>query len=366
MIKASFEKRLQSLAAAMAAAMVLQCAANGAPATNIDRRGAVSLETPGGKAPAAVLRVGRREAMREYRAVIRENRDDPDSHPSRPELKVTQAVVDYRNAGRRAWLLLYWVGEAGPRAHTPFSQLSIVSAEGEVILSLPARRPAAKVGAAEIANEAQDALMVEVAPGRFALALSYGGQSRMTAHVRLVSLPAKGVPREMWTYPAEDDDRRTESTIFFVHLPHEASKAIALRENEQHWEGDEISLVHRNLLYRLDASRRRYLPAEVAPARLAQILAAAKADKKTFRIEQYGPVGVEDLMDEEEQAAKLERELSAAYRRLREKLSTADRAALLQDEQAWLATRDAETHHEKRSKLVQARVQELKARATGR
>jgi uncharacterized protein YecT (DUF1311 family) len=71
-------------------------------------------------------------------------------------------------------------------------------------------------------------------------------------------------------------------------------------------------------------------------------------------------------MEEEEQAAKLDRELNAAYRSLRTKLSTEGRAALLTEEQAWLATRNAEPDNEKRAKLVQARVKELNARAAGR
>jgi uncharacterized protein YecT (DUF1311 family) len=169
----------------------------------------------------------------------------------------------------------------------------------------------------------------------------------------------------MWSYPADDDDRRTESTIFFVHLPHETSMAIAVRENEQHFEGEQQTLLHHDLLYRLDEARHRYLPAEMAPGRLAKILAAAEGDKKAFRIEQVGTSGVEGLMEEEEQAARLDRELNAAYRRLRAKLSTEDRAALLQEEQAWLATRDAEPDSEQRAKLVEARVRELNARAAG-
>jgi hypothetical protein len=236
-----------------------------------------------------VLRVARQEAERAFRAVSRENRDNPDNKPYAPKLKLTQAVVDYRQPGRRAWLLLYWVGNAGPRANTPLSQLSIVSADGEVILSVPARSPSARVGAAEIAGEAQDALMVETAPGRYALAVGYGAQSKMPGEVKLVSLPAKGAPQEMWSYPAEGDDRRTESTIFFVHLPHEASTAIAVRENEQNFEGEQQTLLHHDLLDRLDPQRHRYLPAEMAPDRLAKILAAAEADRKTFHIEQVGP-----------------------------------------------------------------------------
>ena len=350
------------LAAALAA-VLMQSAVVGAPASDLHARGSVSL--PGGRAPAAVLRVARREAERAYRAVVREHEDNSDSHPSRPELKVTQAVVDYRHPGRRAWLLLYRVGTAGPRANTPFSQLSIVSADGEVILSVPARSPEANVGAAEIASEAQDALMVEIAPGRYALAVSYGAQSKIPGEVKLISLPAKGAPQEMWTYPAEDDTRRTESTIFFVHLPHEASMAIAVRERTALGRRATDAPAH-NLLYRLDPQRRRYLPAEMAPDGLAKILAAAAADKETFRVEQIGTPGVEALMEEEEQAARLDGELNAAYRRLRAKLSTDDGAALLLEERAWLATRDAEPDHEKRAKLVEARVKELNARAGGR
>ena len=96
---------------------------------------------PGGKPPAAILRAGQREANRLRRKI--EVEESSDTRTFAPKLIASQKAVDFRHPKRRAWLLLLAVAENGPRAHTPVSQLLLISSDDHrIIFEAPSRHPA--------------------------------------------------------------------------------------------------------------------------------------------------------------------------------------------------------------------------------
>lgn len=325
---------------------------------------AAGSESPrtGSNPPAAVLRVGHAEAERQFRLLEKQKPEGVTSYP--PQLRSSQRVTDFLHSGEGAWLLLYWVAEVGPRAHTPLSQLIIVSAKHhQILLSIPSRDPAHDPAAAQIAGEAQDALLVEVSPRRHALAIAHGAQSKIPGTVTLLSLSTQGPPKEIWRFPAENAGGRTESDIYFVRLPHEKATAIAVQVNEQVFDGDRQSLRKDARLYRLAPAGDNYERADVAPARLSEILARARGDGQTPHILQAGPVGVEALMETGEQATRLKGALNDADARLHAKLSHSERAQLTAEERSWLEKRDATLDPDQRNQLVTDRVKDLTQRA---
>ena len=260
---------------------------------------AAELQPPGGNPPKEVLRVARTEAMRRYRSLVEELQGDTNSHAHLPELVTCQAVVNWLHPEERAWLLLYWVGKAGPRSHTPYSHLSIIAGQDRrVLLSIPGSA-GKESGAAAEAAEAQDALMLEMAPGRYALAFSYGAHSKFAGHVKLVSLEKQWPTRELWTCPEAANSPRTHSDIYFTRPPHEKTVAIAVRQYEQIWEGEITKLLRHEFLYRLPTKGGRYAPSKIGAARLSQLLDAVEHDPNTLHIKQAGPIGVQFLIDAE-------------------------------------------------------------------
>jgi hypothetical protein len=96
---------------------------------DVHAEGEATVHPPGGRPPAEVQRVAVKEAVWRRRGVDQEADLHPDTKSFAPQRLVTQKIVDFRYPGWSAWLLLYSVAEVDPRAHTPISQLVMVSSK---------------------------------------------------------------------------------------------------------------------------------------------------------------------------------------------------------------------------------------------
>ena len=247
------------------------------------------IRPPGGKPPPPVLRVGLREATRIRQKIDKE--ENPDTKTFEPKLIASQKCADFRHPNRSAWLLLFAVAENGPRAHTPVSQLLLIaSVDHRIIFEAPSRHPSIQESEMDsTAEQADDALMVEVSPGHFALALSWGGQSKIAGEVSILALSRNHAPKPLWDFSGN----RVASIVYFVKLPSEKATALAVRQEEEVYENEQWKNHEHELLFHLDPDSNQYTQVEIRPDHLSKIISVAERNPKSLKIQQEGSVGVE-------------------------------------------------------------------------
>jgi hypothetical protein len=311
---------------------------------------------PPKKPPVDVLRIGIRQAAKRHDLAQRL----PDVHAYPPKLAGAQRVVGYPRSGQAAWMLHYTVAEVGPRALTPLSQIVIVAeARPQLLLALP--QDGEDPEDPSPAGEAQGCRMVELSPGRFALAIEWGRQRKIPGHLSIFALERQGPPRELWTFP-EEGMRSVASTIHYVKLDGDETFSLAIRQLEEVFEGDRAKIVPHEFLYRLDPKADRYRRADIEPAHLKRIIDAAKRDPRSPVSEQRGTAGFDTHLSQLEDAAKLDRALNAVYTSVAMKLSPAENDTMKAEELLWLRERDAIKNDWERMQFVEKRIKVLEQR----
>ena len=319
------------------------------------------------KAPPEVLKLGMAEARRQHARAVEDHKENPDIRPYPPKLVLQTQTVNFLKPAEKAWMLLYHVADIGPRAHIQVSELVLISArDSRVILAWPAhdaQTTADENDAESAASECDDARLVKIAPGRFAIALSYDVAPKSGGAVGIFSVGAKAPSKVLWSYPGEHQSSDVSSEIYFVRLPSEKTVSLAVRRHEVDATDDAHKVVNSGLLFRLDVKSDQFVPAEIEPARLESILERAEKDSNTPSIFQTGPMSLENEVAAEKEAEQLDKRLNAVYTRLRKKLSDEAVKELTIEEKAWLEKRDAIEDLEERNDFVKKRVQELSTRA---
>jgi hypothetical protein len=313
--------------------------------------------------PKNVLRVGEIEAARQHDRHAEALRAEPDIHPHAPELISKQRVVGFPKRGQISWLLLYAIAEVGPRAHTPISQLIVVSEKGaQLLLSLPSSTYPKTTGTDSLIQQADDARIVEMTRGRFALAISHGGQARIQGSVTLLGFEPDLSLKELWSFPGERHSRHARSTIYFLKLPPDPAVSLAVRQHEAIIDGPRMKLVRNEYLYRLDPEAGGYAKADINSARLTRLLDKAERDHDMLRIEQRGTIVLWTALGLKEEAAAQDRARQAAYARLHRRLSGSARTDLEIEERNWLEERDRIEDLYELNRFVADRVRELTKR----
>jgi hypothetical protein len=72
--------------------------------------------------PAAVRRAGEKRAQLQDPIIDQQHKENPDVHAIAPELTSSQRTVNYRKPHEPAWLLVFKIGDVGPRALTALSE----------------------------------------------------------------------------------------------------------------------------------------------------------------------------------------------------------------------------------------------------
>lgn len=318
--------------------------------------------SPNAHPPRDVLRIGSQVAARKHQQVAA--RGEPDIYPHEPKLIAQQRITGFPSPKQSSWLLLYSVAEVGPRAHTPISQLTIVSErEPHVIVAIPSENEPLPDDPSEIIEQADDALLVEIARGRYALAISHGGQAKIPGDVTLFAINRDFSLKELWTYPGHDERRRMGSTIYFVRDSKEIATLLAVRQDEVIYEGPKVKLLTRDLLYRLDAATDRYEQAEIDPAQLAKLLEVSKRNRRNLSIGQRPDMGLENARYEKQEQDRM---LNEVYGKLLRKLPSKLHEAMSVEQREWLTKRDQFEFLDDRNKFVADRTRELTERLNRR
>ena len=312
--------------------------------------------------PKDVLRAGAQVAARKHRQVV--TKGEPDIYPHEPKLIAKQRITGFPSPKQSSWLLLFSVAEVGPRAHTPISQLALVSErEPHVIVAIPLENKSAPDDPSEIIEQADDAVLVEITSGRYALAISHGGQAKIPGDVTLFAFNRDFSVKELWTYPDRERTRKFGSTIYFVRDPKEKATLLAVRQDEVIYEGPKVKLLTHDLLYRLDAATDRYELTEIDPARLRKMIEVSKRDRGNLSIGQRPDMGLENARYEKQEHDRL---LNEVYGKLLRKLPTKLREALSVEQREWLTKRDQIEYLDDRNKFVTDRTRELTERLNNR
>jgi hypothetical protein len=318
--------------------------------------------SPNAHPPKDVLRAGSQVATRKHQQVVA--RGEPDIYPHEPKLIAKQRITGFPSPKQTSWLLLYSVAEVGPRAHTPISQLTIVSErESHVIVAIPSENEPAPDDPSELIEQADDALLVEIARGRYALAISHGGQAKIPGDVTVFAINRDFSLKELWIYPGHGERRRIGSTIYFVRDPKEKATLLAVRQDEVIYEGPKVKLSTRDLLYRLDAATDRYEQAEIDPAQLAKLLKVSERNRRNLSIDQRPEMGLENARYEKQEQDRM---LNEVYGKLLRKLPSKVREALSVEQREWLTKRDQFDFLDDRNKFVADRTRELTERLNRR
>jgi uncharacterized protein YecT (DUF1311 family) len=325
----------------------------------------------GGSPPPMVRRAALAEALK-YLSLCRKDPDSKEMGLHQPTLLSAQRTVDFRRPSEPAWLLLYSVGSAGPRAHTNISQLILVSAkDGRIILKSP-EDSESSISRGNSENDQcpdamDDALLVQIALGRFVLGLSCGTGGRLSGYATIRAVGGQHPFHSMFQLPGEDDPLETRSVIYFVKDQANEPLALVVRQKELIWEANsDPKLVPHEFFYRFNAERYRYERTSFPAEKLTRLIDAAERDQDVLKMIQEGGMAYSNTEPVMKEAAAADRELNSVYRRLRQKLSPDESERLKQDEIDWLARRDAIREIEKRTAFVKQRVEELQNRLGGK
>jgi hypothetical protein len=205
--------------------------------------------------------------------------------------------------------------------------------------------------------------MVGIARGRFALAISHGGQAKIPGRVTLFALNPDNSLSELWGYPDQDDRRYIESEIYFLKPDRQAVASIAIREHEVVFVGPGLKLFIHEVFYRLNPRTDQFTQSDIDPPRLTKLLDAAERDRQTIHITQRGTIGVGAALELKKKADQHDQALRTAYARLRRELSRPEREKLAAEQKEWLNRRDQIEDLYERIRFVADRVKELKARS---
>lgn len=314
----------------------------------------------GGVPPQMVRRAAYAEALKIREQVPVDEGNHLHDHPI---LLSAQRTVDFRHPSRPAWLLLYSVGEWGPRAHTNISQLTLLSAgDGRVLWKSP---QSLQGGDDSAPSEMDDAVMVEIAPGRFVLGLSCGSGGRWGGSATILALGGPKPLESLLDLPGEKDGPYTESTGYFVSTGAHEPLALAVRQEEITFGNDadplDPTLTRREFLFRFDSKLERLEKAAYPIAQLTRLIDSAARNKITPQIYQSGSLAFGANAYEVDQLAAADRALNRAYEQLRQKLPPDEKEQLKREELAWLGRRDALKFSE-RTPFVQNRTKELRQR----
>jgi hypothetical protein len=306
--------------------------------------------------PKAIREVAYAEALKFRRAMA----DEPDiGWHDKPILLSSQRTVDFAHPSRAAWLMVHSVGRQGPRANTNVSQLTLVSAEdGRVLLKSP---QGPKDDEDSCPRDMDDAVMVEIAAGRFVLGLSCGEGGRWTGSASILALGGKRSLASLFHVPDENDGRHIASTVYFVRPPDEKTTALAVQQEEITFvDPSNPKLTKREFLCRLDPKAGSFERVPYPPGTLSKLIETARRRSSAF-IFQGGSMAFDANAMEIEEAAKAERELNRVYQQLQKKLEPDGREQLKREQLGWLAQRDS-LGLEKRTGLTEKRIEELRRR----
>jgi len=209
-----------------------------------------------------------------------------------------------------------------------------------------------------------DAIMVQIAPGRFALGLSCGSGGRLAGDAVILTVGGPQPFHRMFSLPGFSDEGNTDSTAYFVKVQANEPLALAVRQKMIPRSEGDSRLVRNEFFYRLNARHDRYERASFPPAKLTHLIDAAERNGDSLQISQTGGMVFVGAEQEDEEAAAADRALNSVYQRLRQKLPPMERERLRQEEIDWLTCRD--TVNSGRTDVVKQRVKELQERLEGK